>query len=129
MARVSLRLLVQPLLEPADPAATLFGLRNGFASLSCGRGSYFRLRFFEVDRYSSWRSTRSGNAGEDFDGFGRASTLRPVNRVETEIVAFVWIGAGVDEQPDDIGVTANNRENERGLAAARLLVYVRAIGQ
>ena len=68
-------------------------------------------------------------AGENLDCFGRASTLRPVDGVEAEIVAFVWISAGVDELPDDIRVTADDRENEGGLAAARPLVYVRAIGQ
>ena len=42
---------------------------------------------------------------------------------------IVWIGAGVNEQPDDIRVTEDNREDEGGLAAARRFIYVRAIGQ
>jgi len=67
--------------------------------------------------------------GENIDCFGRASTLRPVHGVKAEIVALVWIGAGVDELPDNIRVTADDRENEGGLATARPLVYVRAIGQ
>ncbi len=70
-----------------------------------------------------------GIAGENVDRFGRSSTLRPVDGVEAEIVALVWIGAGVDELPDDIRVTADDRENEGGLATACPLVYVRAIGQ
>ena len=57
------------------------------------------------------------------------ATVRPVNRVEAEIIALVWIGAGVDEQPDDIRVTEDNGEDESSLAAARPLIHIRAIGQ
>ena len=123
-------LLVQPLLHPRNPAATLLGLRDRLASLSRGCGwSYFRLRFLKVDSDSSWRSTRLGIAGENFDCFGRTSTLRPVDGVEAEIVTLIWVGARIHEQPDDIRVTADNCKNEGGLAAARPLVYIRAIGQ
>jgi hypothetical protein len=55
--------------------------------------------------------------------------MRPVNRVEAEIVALMWIRARIDEQPDYIRVTEDDRENERSSAAARPLVYVCAISQ
>jgi hypothetical protein len=96
------------------------------------RWNYFGfglLRFFEVDYYSFWRSTRSSTVVEDTERFGRSPTLRPVNRVEAEIVALMWIRAGIDEQPDYVRVTVDHSENERSSSAARPLVYVCAIGQ
>src|SRR5215216_207345 len=121
--RASQLLLVKPLLDSSDPPATLFGVRRGFTSLS-RRWSYLGrrfLRFFKIDGYSSWRSSRSRSVVENFEPFGQSSTLRPVNRVEAEIVALMRIGARLNEEPDEICVTINDRENKRGTAAAACL--------
>jgi len=66
---------------------------------------------------------------ENRDCFARASALRPVDRVQTEIVAQLRVGARIHQQLDEIGMAEDDGEDEGRLAATRSFIHVRAIGQ
>ena len=66
---------------------------------------------------------------ENSDDLGQSSALRPLDRVETEIVAQLRIGARFHQQFYEICTAEDDREDERRLPTARSFIYVRAIGQ
>ena len=78
---------------------------------------------------------RSGLSGwrpfvaEDVDGFSGASSLCPVDGVESEIVAQLRIGPGVEQKGNEMGVIEDRGEDERGLSAAGAFVDVGAVSQ
>ena len=59
----------------------------------------------------------------------RSSTLCPLDRVQTEIVAQLRIGARFNQKLDEVCVTKDDCEDEGSLTPARTLVYIRAVGQ
>ena len=63
------------------------------------------------------------------DRFGRASSLRPIDRVETEIIAQLRIRTGGEQERNEVRVTEDRREDQRRLAAARPLVDVGSVGE
>src|SRR6185503_11153357 len=125
------RLLIQSLLEPGDPAATLFLFRDRLANRRLRHDGFGRLtlfRLFEVDDYFFRRRTNSTSVGESIDRFGYSSAFRPIDRIKPKIVALVRIGAGLNELLNNVRVTEDYSEDERRLAAARTFVYVSAAG-
>src|ERR1041384_2923583 len=118
------RFLVEPLLETRDPAFTLLCVRHGFARLvAC------QLGFFEVDEYFFRRCGRAPRVRENVQRFGQTSTLRPLDRVQSEIIALFRIRAGLNQLLNYVRVAEDYREDERGLAAAGTFVDVSALGK
>ena len=66
---------------------------------------------------------------ENSDDFGQSSALRPLDRVEAEIVAQLRVGARFHQEFYEICAAEDDGKDERRLAAARSFIYVRAIGQ
>src|SRR6185503_15317357 len=125
-------LLIQSLLEPCDPAATLFLFRHLVTNrLRLGRDGFdlglFKL--FEVDNYLFRRRTRSLRVGEKVECFAQSSALRPLDGIQTEIIALLRIGAGLNQSLNDMRVTKDYGEDERRLTAARSFIYVSAVGE
>ena len=58
-----------------------------------------------------------------------SSSLCPLDRVQTEIVAHLRIGARVYQDSNKICVTEDDGEDEGCLTAVRSFVYVRATSQ
>jgi hypothetical protein len=66
---------------------------------------------------------------EDGLRFSESSSLRPFDRVETEIVAQLRVGACVHQYSNEVCVTEDYREDESRPAAVRAFIYVRTISQ
>lgn len=71
----------------------------------------------------------TGLVAEHIERLGRASSLRPVDSVESEIVSQLRIGAGVEQQRNEVRVTEDCREDEWGLPAAGAFVDVGSVSQ
>ena len=69
------------------------------------------------------------SSSENFERFSRSSSLCPLDRVQTEVVAQLCVGACFNEKLDEVCVTEDDCEDEGSLAPTRSLVYVRAFGQ
>ena len=112
-------LLFQSLLQSCDPAATLFIFRHRIANLRRGRDG-FDLRLFglfEVDDYLfRWRA-RSLRIRENVKGFAQSSALRPFDGIQTEIIALLGIGAGLNQSLNNMRVSVNYGEDQRRAAA------------
>ena len=122
-------LLIQSLFEPCDPAATLFVFRHRIANLRRDGFDLGLFRLFEVDDYLfRWR-TCSLRVGENVECFCESAALRPLDRIQTEIIALLGIGAGLNEPLYDMRVSEDYGEDERRLAAARGFIYVSAVGE
>ena len=81
----------------------------------------------------NFRLRRAGDrrflAAEKFDRFGSASPLRPVERVQTEIVAHLRVSTRFYQEFYEICAAEDDGKDQRRLTAARSFIYVRAIGQ
>ena len=67
--------------------------------------------------------------GEHIERFASASSMRPVDRVESEIVSQLRVGARVEKKRKEMRVTEDRREDERRLPAAGAFVDVGSVSQ
>ena len=66
---------------------------------------------------------------ENSGSFRQSAALRPLERVETEIVALLRVGARFHQEFYEVCAAEDDGEDESCLPAARSFIYVRAIGQ
>ena len=66
---------------------------------------------------------------QNSDDFVQSSALCPLDRVQTEIVAQIRVGARFYQEFYEICATEDDGEDQRRLTTARSFIYVRAIGQ
>ena len=83
-----------------------------------------------TDFYASFdRRTATRFVREYLDRFGCASSLGPIDGVESEVIAQLRIGAGVKQEGDEMRVTEDGGEDQRRLPAAGSFVYVGSVGE
>ena len=61
--------------------------------------------------------------------FGKSSALCPLDRVKTEIVAQLRVGARMHQYSNKICVSEDDCKDESRLTAVRTFIYVRTISQ
>src|SRR5689334_5104712 len=123
------RLLVESLFETRDPATALFRIGDVFARFPFLPILFGRFGLFEIDNDSFRSGARLLRVGENVERFGESAPFCPIERVEAEIVALLRISAGQDELSNNVRVSEDYREDERGLAAAGSFVDVSAGGK
>jgi hypothetical protein len=55
--------------------------------------------------------------------------LRPLDRIQPEIIALLGIGAGLNQPVDNMRVSEDYGEDQRRPAAACGFIYVSAVGE
>ena len=119
----ALVLLGNALLQAREPTLALLFRRDRFrllgrafslldSALRLVGAAFMRRRFSRgKDRVSFGSRVRAATRLENFDRFGGASSLRPIDSVEPKVISQLRIGPGFEQEWDEMRVTEDRGED------------------